>query len=128
MVSVTAAPRRIVQVTFDAGDSGVYDIPYSANFSRAVVQVVSANAGLDSIDLSASLTPAAAATHFYVGENIAGAVVAGPGQLTGPGVLFYTKGFAIPLVITYNINVAGAATVIIRMYDDNYQGTQTRTL
>jgi len=127
MASITAAPQRVIRLTLAAGASGTYTIPYADLFSQAIVQVVSGNVGLDVIDLDASLTPADATTHFLVGEDIAGAVGGSP-QLTGPGQLFYTKGIPLPLVLTYSINAAGPAGIIIRLYDDVYQGTQTRSL
>lgn len=135
MTSVTTQCRRVITVSFAAAATGTYEIPYSANFSRAIVQCVGGNAGADSIDLYASLDPATPATHFLVGEDIGGTVNASP-QLTGPtaagvgGVLFYTKSLALPLILAYTVKGAPAVSMdlVIRLYDDNYQGTQTRSV
>jgi len=126
MVSTTATCRRNISLTLTKNTTDTYDIPYSENFSAAVVQVLSGNAG-DTYDLLASFTPAVAGTLFRVGENIAGTVPA-HWQLTGQGVLFYTKGLAIPLVLSYAIGAVSDAVLQIRLYNDVYQGTKTRSL
>jgi hypothetical protein len=129
MTSVTAGNRRVLRLTYALGDTDTYTVPYSEYFTRAVVQVLAGNIAGDTVSLYGSLTPAVAATHFLLGEDVTGTVNAAP-QLTGPGVLFYTKDLAIPLVLAITVKAApgNAMVLAIQMYNDIYQGSKTRSL